>query len=146
MYLFDTNHCIYLMNGWGQPSDRLTPQERNTATAFRRIGNEVVYMSEASLGELLFGVARSKKKEYNRRKLNVLISAILPIPVVRAVWEIYADTKAELGNCGKPIPDMDLLIAASAKCFDLTLVANDRHMKNLPASFAWENWAEGIVV
>jgi tRNA(fMet)-specific endonuclease VapC len=101
----------------------------------------MVYMSEASLGELLYGVARSRKKEYNRRKFRVLLSAIPPLPIVRAVWEIYGETKAELSKRGKILPDMDLLIAASAKCYELTLVANDKHMKNLPDSFPWENWA-----
>jgi tRNA(fMet)-specific endonuclease VapC len=130
------------MNGWGQPSERLTVQERNTIKTFQRLETEMVYMSEASLGELLYGVARSSKKEYNRRKLEVLLSAIPPLPIVRAVWEIYGETKAELSNRGKTIPDMDLLIAASAKCYELTLVANDKHMKNLPDSFPWENWAK----
>jgi tRNA(fMet)-specific endonuclease VapC len=117
-------------------------QERNTIKTFQRLETEMVYMSEASLGELLYGVARSRKKEYNRRKLRVLLSAIPPLPIVRAVWEIYGETKAELSNRGKTIPDMDLLIAASAKCYELTLVANDKHMKNLPDSFPWENWAK----
>jgi len=140
-YLFDTNHCIYLMNGWGSPAHRVTPQERNTVTAFGGIRN-AVYMSEVSVGELLYGVARSQRREYNRRRLEVLLSAVPPVPVTRSVWEIYGETKAELSRRGKTIPDMDLLIASTAKCHSMILVANDRHMKNLPDSFVRENWAE----
>jgi len=130
------------MNGWGNPGDRLTPQERSTVAAFNRIRNDTVYMSEVSVGELLYGVARSQKREYNRRRLNILLLAVLPVPVTRSVWEIYGETKAELRMAGKIIPDMDLLIASTAKCHSMTLVANDKHMKNLPDSFIFENWAE----
>jgi predicted nucleic acid-binding protein len=51
-YLFDTNHCIYLMNAWNSPEEKLSPQERNTIAAFNSMRNEVIYMSEASVGEL----------------------------------------------------------------------------------------------
>ncbi len=39
-YLLDTNHCIYLMNGWNNPKDKLSHQERNTVAAFSKIGND----------------------------------------------------------------------------------------------------------
>lgn len=141
-YLFDTNHCIYLMNGWGSPEHKLTPQERNTLAAFCRLRNDVIYMSEVSVGELLYGVARSQRREYNRRRLDVLLAAVPPVPVTRSIWEIYGMTKAELSGLGKTIPDMDLLIASTAKCHNMILVANDKHMRNLPDSFVLENWAE----
>ncbi len=141
-YLFDTNHCIYLMNGWNSPVHRLTPQEGKTVTAFDGIRNDTVYMSEVSVGELLYGVARSQRREYNRKRLEVLLSAVPPVPVTRSVWEIYGETKAELSRIGKTIRDMDLLIASTAKYYDMILVANDSHMRNLPKSFVRENWAE----
>jgi predicted nucleic acid-binding protein len=63
--------------------------------------------------------------------------------VTRQVWEIYGKTKAELSAIGKIIPDIDLLIASTAHYYQMVLVANDRHMKYLPASFIQENWASG---
>jgi tRNA(fMet)-specific endonuclease VapC len=141
-YLFDTNHCIYLMNGWNNPEIRLTSQERNVVTIFSQRKNDVIYMSEASVGELIYGVARSQKQEYNKKRLIALLSAIPPLPITRSVWEIYGQTKAELSKIGKKIPDIDLLIASTAKCYDMILVANDKHMKNLPDSFIRENWSE----
>ena len=56
-YLFDTNHCIYLMNGWNNPDNRLTSQERNVVAIFSQRKKDVIYMSEASVGELIYGVA-----------------------------------------------------------------------------------------
>jgi len=131
------------MNGWGNPGNKLTPQELNTVAAFRRIrSNDAAYMSEASVGELLYGVARSQKREYNQRRLDILFSAVLPVPITRRIWEIYGETKAEQSRVGKIIPDMDLLIASTAKHHSMILVANDKHMQNLPGSFIRENWAE----
>lgn len=142
-YLFDTNHCIYLMNGWGAPDSQLRPQERNTLQKFNALlHSDVVYMSEASVGELRYGVERSQKREHNRRRLEVLLSAIPPVPVVRSIWELYGDAKAELSKRGKIIPDMDLLIASTAKCYEMILVANDKHMDILPDSFIRENWSQ----
>ena len=54
-YVFDTNHCIYLMNAWNTPEERLSSCERHTITAFNRLKDEVIYMSEASVGELWYG-------------------------------------------------------------------------------------------
>ncbi len=100
-------------------------------------------MSEASVGELFYGVERSQRKTYNRNRLNILFSAIPPVPVTRQVWEIYGQTKAELSTAGKIIPDIDLLIASTAHYYQMVLVANDKHMKHLPVSFRRENWASG---
>ena len=142
-YLFDTNHCIYLMNGWNRPGSDLTTQERNTVESLKRIENDVIYMCEASVGELIYGVERSQRKEYNLKKLKALLLAVPPIPVTRSVWEIYGQTKATLSKIGIIIPDIDLLIASTAKYYDMILVGNDKHMKNLPDSFVRENWARG---
>ncbi len=143
-YLFDTNHCIYLMNGWNAPEDERTPEELHTVFAFQRLGDDVVYMSEASVGELVYGIERSSRKASNRMRFHVLLSAIPPVPIVRGVWDIYGHTKAELSLYGKRVPDMDLLIASTAKYYDLVLVAKDKHMRYLPDSFRRENWAEGL--
>jgi tRNA(fMet)-specific endonuclease VapC len=142
-YLFDTNHCIYLMNGWNSPEHKLSPQEQYAVTTYNSRREEVLYMSEASVGELLYGVERSQRKAYNRSRLNILFSAIPPVPVTRQVWEIYGQTKGELSKTGKVIPDIDLLIASTSKYYQLILVAHDKHMTYLPASFVRENWASG---
>jgi tRNA(fMet)-specific endonuclease VapC len=128
------------MNGWNKPKGLLSSEEINIVAAYNK-ANAVAYISEASVGELLYGIERSQKKEYNRKNLEKLLLAIPPVPVDRAVWEIYGQTKADLSRKGKIIPDIDLLIASTAKRYELTLVANDKHMRNLPVSFTWVNWA-----
>ncbi|RKZ53390.1 MAG: hypothetical protein DRR16_14680 [Candidatus Parabeggiatoa sp. nov. 3] len=55
--------------------------------------------------------------------------------------------KAELRKVGKPIANMDLLIAATAKRYELVLATNDSNMDNLDFLTAEirverENWAQ----
>ena len=141
-YLFDTNHCIYLMNGWNKSEDKVTPQERNVVKVFNKKKDDVIYMTDASIGELLYGIERSQRRECNQKRLEVLLLAVPSIPITRDIWKIYGQTKAELSKIGKIVPDIDLLIASTAKCHNMMLVANDKHLKNLPDSFAWENWSK----
>lgn len=144
-YLLDTNHCIYLMNGWNKEEEKrkLTDSEINTLNSFLKIKNDVVLMSEVSIGEIVYGIEHSRRKEYNRLAFDTLSSAVPPVSVTKRAWEIYGQTKAGLRKNGIVMPDLDLLIASTAKRYNLVLVANDSHMRHLPATFVIENWAKG---
>lgn len=141
-YLLDTNHCIYLKNGWITPASRRKATEENTLRIFEKMSQQMVYMSEASVGELIFGAVYSQKKEYNLERIEKLKKAVPPISVDLEVWTIFGETKALLRKSGKVIPDIDLLIASTAKRYDLILVTNDTHMELLPSSFKKVNWAD----
>ena len=64
------------------------------------------------------------------------------LPVTEDVWKLFGETLAELHNQGKPIADRDLLIACTAKVYDLILVTNDKNLDNLPESFQKVNWVK----
>ncbi len=64
------------------------------------------------------------------------------LPVTADVWKLFGETLAELHNQGKPIADRDLLIACTAKVYDLILVTNDKNLDNLPESFKKVNWVK----
>jgi tRNA(fMet)-specific endonuclease VapC len=103
-------------------------------------------MSEATLGELIFGAENSQRKEYNLEQIGIFKEAILPLAVDQEVWAIWGKMKAELRKVGKPIANMDLLIAATAKRYDLVLATNDLNMDNLDflieIRVERENWAQ----
>jgi tRNA(fMet)-specific endonuclease VapC len=129
------------MNGWNKPASLLSSEELSAVSAYNK-ADEVAYISEASVGELIYGIERSRRKEYNRKTFEKFLQAVPPVAVDRTVWELYGQTKAVLSKQGKVMPDMDLLIAATAKRYGLVLVANDKHMKCLPGSFTWKNWVK----
>lgn len=141
-YLLDTNHCIYLMNGWKKDARQRSSHESNTIQKVEWLQEGVMlYLCEATLGELYYGAENSQRKEENRQSIGLLKKAVLPLAVDETIWNIFGMTKARLRQGGKRIPDMDLLIAATAQCYGLCLVTNDAHLALLPDTFQRENWA-----
>ena len=90
--------------------------------------------------ELIFGAKRSQNEQKNMIKVNH-IREIYPIEELNeGVMEVFADIKAKLFDKGIRIEDMDLLIAATAICNELTLVTNNtKHFENIPG-LNLENW------
>jgi tRNA(fMet)-specific endonuclease VapC len=142
-YLLDTNHCIHLINGLAKPPQKRSPQELAVINQLELLQDSIpVYYSEVTLGELYYGVARSQRKEQNRQKLESLKKLLYSLFVTEEVWEMFGKTLAYLHNQGRPIADRDLLIACTAKVYDLVLVTSDKDFDNLPESFKKVNWVK----
>jgi tRNA(fMet)-specific endonuclease VapC len=97
-------------------------------------------ISVITYGELLHGAKKSLSPE---RNLAVVyrIAEIFPIVAVsRAIIETFADLKVSLEMGGEIIPDLDLMIAATAMALNHTLITNNtKHfgrIKNLKV----DNW------
>jgi predicted nucleic acid-binding protein len=149
-YLLDTNNCIYYSNALKKREERRSSEEKRILHKINSIGNNTVfYMSEATLGELVFGAKKSQKKEYNLKQLEIFEKAIPPRKVDREVWEIFGNMKAELSQKGRIIADMDLIIAATAKRYNLILATHDSNMKNLDflkkTPIEREDWLENKI-
>lgn len=141
-YLLDTNHCVYLLNGWNKREQNRKPQEQRVVSKIASMqGKQLLYMSDATLGELYFGAYLSAKKAYNLKRIELLQEAVFPLAVNDQTWRVFGETKALLKTQGNPLADLDLLIAATAKTYGLTLVTNDADHKQLPKGFPREDWA-----
>lgn len=141
-YLLDTNHCIYLVNGLEKKPQKRTEPEKVVIDKLESLQDIPLYFSEVTLGELHYGIARSKRKEQNQEKLEFLKKLLYLLPVIEDVWKLFGETLSDLHNQGKPIADRDLLIACTAKIYDLILVTNDKNLDNLPESFKKVNWVK----
>jgi tRNA(fMet)-specific endonuclease VapC len=141
-YLLDTNHCIYLLNGWKKKEVDRKPEERNVVNkVFSLRGKRFLYMSEATLGELYYGAYLSARQSYNLERIEFLKQSVFPLAGSERAWKIFGKTKAMLKSNGKHMSDMDLFIAATAKEYGLTLVTGDAHHHLLPPSFDRRDWA-----
>ncbi|MBF0566420.1 MAG: PIN domain-containing protein [Nitrospirae bacterium] len=129
------------MNGSEKLETELSEFERTTLEMLHIVKDQPVYMSEISLGELYYGAACSQRKEHNFSKISLFQRTISAIPLNSDILMLFGTTKAYLRRQGKSIGDFDLLIACTAKSYNLILVTNDADFKALPETFQSGNWA-----
>ncbi len=84
-------------------------------------------------GELHLGVALSSSPALNRRRLAALLGSprLRVLPIVGETGRYYALIKSQLQRKGRPIPDNDVWIAASAMEHGLALLTYDRHFGHI---------------
>jgi len=131
-YLLDTNICIYFIKGLYELKSK-----------FKDVGPENCFISEITLAELKFGVAKSQAKKKNQHALENFLTGIQIIPIFPAL-DIYASEKARLQKSGKIIDDFDLLIGATAVSFDLVMVTNNTHHFNRIKDIKLEDWTSAV--
>ena len=132
-YLLDTNACIALING-KPPLVRAKFQKAADAGA-------QVFVSSMALFELWYGVAKSSRREFNKKRLETFLAGpIHPLPFEDVDAELTGAVRADLESVGKPIGAYDLLIAGQAMRNKLTLItANVSEFARIKA-LAWADW------
>lgn len=128
-YLLDTTTCIHFLNE-GDPK---------LSARIQRAGPSGLAVSAATAAELFFGAARSARVEENRERVRALLSEVTVLPFERECAELFGRIKAELLSVGRPIPDFDIAIAATAFAHRMTLVARDRHFREVEG-LKHEDW------
>lgn len=100
------------------------------------LGLEEILVPLIAAGEMFFGVHKSMRVSANRSRLMAFLNSVSILPVDLQVTERYGQVKAQLRRLGKPIPENDIWIAATALRHNLPLVANHKHFDHV----------EGLVV
>lgn len=129
------------MNGINKRPERRKVEEINTCTVFQSITSDTIYMSEVSIGELIFGAEISANPTVIHQRIKDFRRMVTTVYLDEVCWEIFGQTKAVLEQAGICVTDFDLLIACIAKRYGAIFVSNDRVFDNLPVSFQVENWA-----
>jgi len=115
MFLLDTNACIKILNG---SSSRLV--SRLCQCDPGQIG-----ISAVTRAELLYGARRSARVTENLRLLKRFLAPFTSVPFDDACAEQYGAIRVDLAARGRPIGPNDLLIAATARAHDATLVTHN---------------------
>ena len=133
MYLLDTNACIAIING--QPSR--TRERFATALA----SGATMSVSLITVFELWYGVAKSARREFNRRRVETFLAGPLDVLAMDEDDARQAGTlRATLERKGTPIGPYDLLIAGQALVRKATLVTtNASELARVPG-LAREDW------
>lgn len=134
-YLLDTNVCIALING--QPATVRVRMQKATAT-----GDHVLVSSVATF-ELWYGVAKSTKQEFNRKRVETFLAGpIVVLPFEEVDSRVAGSIRAALEAVGKPIDAYDLLMAGQAIRHRLTLVTANVSEFSRVKGLACQDWAK----
>ncbi len=129
-YMLDTNICIYII--------KKRPPRIFKIFESLEIGDAAI--SSITLAELEYGVYKSKAPEKNKLALIKFLTPLSILPFDDKAPHAFGIIRTELEKHGQPIVPYDLLIAAHAYAYKLTLVTNNtrefKRVKNLKIA----NW------
>lgn len=122
MFLLDTDTIIYSLKGNPRVMD-----------AFARHADAPKAISVITYGELIFGARRSARVHENLAKVHRIREVFPVIEVSSAIMEGFGELKADLQSRGVSVPDLDLMIGATALTFGYRVVTNNaRHFSLIP--------------
>ncbi len=129
-YLLDTTICIYAL--------RHRPPE--VLERLQEVGKAAVAVSVITVLELRQGAEKSQQPASNHARLDLFLGPMRVLPFDEEAALAGARLRAELERQGRPIGDLDSLIAAQALARDMVLVSNNlREFERVPG-LATENW------
>lgn len=130
-YLLDTNICIYALKN--RPPEVLQ--------RLQDVGRAAVALSVITVLELRHGVEKSQQREANQVRLDLFLKPMCILPFEENDAQVGGRLRAHLSQIGRPIGDLDSLIAAQALARDMILVTNNlREFERVP-DLRTENWA-----
>ena len=129
MWMLDTDTCSYIIRAYSA----------NVIARLDAVPRNEVEVSSLVAAELRYGAERVKSS-----KLVAMVEAWLGLFTI-APWDddaarTYAKVRTALDAKGKPIGNLDVLIASHARARGATLVTNNtRHFSQVPGLHL-ENW------
>jgi len=133
-YMLDTNTASYIIKG--EPA---VIRER-----LRKVPMSNVCVSTITEAELLRGVA--KKPDAKRLPIAVkeFLLRVEILPWDSDAADAYAQLRTACENEGKPLGNMDMLIAAHCVAVGAVLVTNDKAFYNVKHHLMLEDWSKPL--
>ena len=127
-YLLDTCVCISMFRNEG-----------NVRETLKKVGIEDCYISEITVAELYFGLAKSTDKKRKLEDIKEVQRLFRVIPAYSSFKE-YGEIRHSLEHTGQRVDQFDLLISATAIHHQMTLVtSNLKHFERIEG-LTIENW------
>lgn len=120
-YMLDTNTVSHIIKG-SIPSVR----EHLVAVPMAQ-----VCISAITQGELVFGVAKRPELPRLREAVHEFLLRVDVLPWDGVVADCYGELRAALERVGKPLGNLDMLIAAHAVAVGAVLVTNDQAFRQV---------------
>ncbi|MCL4513710.1 MAG: type II toxin-antitoxin system VapC family toxin [Candidatus Eremiobacteraeota bacterium] len=95
---------------------------------------DAIYFNPIVIGELLTGFLKGKRREENKKELDVFLSSprVKILEINEETGEKYAVILNALWKAGTPVPTNDIWIAASAMQYGLRVLTSDMHYGKIP--------------
>lgn len=132
LYMLDTDTSSYLIKG----------RSANIETKLKSILPSNICISAVTRAELMYGVKRLPAEHRIHLAVHQFfkIIRILAWDFESADW--YAEIRHQLLSSGRPIGELDMMIAAHSLSLGAVLVTNNmRHFQQIKAPLLLENWA-----
>lgn len=117
-YLLDTNVAIAILKADQTVLDRLA------------IDDDFL-ISATVAGEVFYNARNSANVNENVLRIQALFADAILLSCDETTSRLYGEVKTRLRHKGRPIPDNDIWIAASALQHSLVLVARDSHFDDV---------------
>jgi tRNA(fMet)-specific endonuclease VapC len=130
-FMLDTDTCSYIV-------------KRSHDTVLNRLQSvpiEQVCISVITKAELLYGVDISPRRQTDGLAVDAFLRHVATLDLPDQAAAHYADIRADLKKRGALIGANDLLIAAHARCLNMTLVTNNVREFERIHRLNIENWA-----
>jgi predicted nucleic acid-binding protein len=108
---------------------------------WQQLGDDCLAVSAICEAELLYGLALRGSARLYASYERVLKDRLQLLVVDRAVAAAFASAKAAQRNRGQMVPDLDLLIAATAKAHGLVVATTNTKHFALLEGVAVEDWS-----
>ena len=105
--------------------------ERDPKAVERFRSDHEVSISVITIGELLFGAEKSARPAENRARAEAFADDCTVRSCDRGTARRYASIKHALRSKGRPIPENDIWIAATALEHGLALATRDKHFEEI---------------
>jgi tRNA(fMet)-specific endonuclease VapC len=115
-YLLDTNIIAFF---------------QGDEASLKRVGGADVYVPTIVVGELVYGALNADRQSSDLNRIYTFIDDAEILDCDIAVAEAYGAIKAAQRRKGRPLPENDLWIAATAQRHNLTLVTRDAHFQEI---------------
>jgi tRNA(fMet)-specific endonuclease VapC len=128
-FLLDTNIMI-----------AMSKQRPGLAERLEGIPAAAVVLSSVVVAEIEYGIAKSGRRQHNRRVFDTLLAGFQVLPFDAAAARLYGPIRADLEKRGRLIGPYDLMIAAHARSVQAVLVTDNTKEFGRVAGLKIENW------
>src|ERR1044071_3509717 len=133
MFLLDPNACIRILNN----------SSRSVVRRLERHRPSEIRLSSVVKAELLAGARKSRRVEANLALLAEFFAPFSSLPFDDLAAQHFGAIRNDLERAGTPIGAYDMMIAATARAYDLVLVThNTRELSRVPG-LQIADWEEG---